>query len=55
MEFELIEHPPGDDREDDGDSAIIHDRPALNRRPPARGLDLPADDQAVWIPEQEDG
>ena len=50
MEFELVEEPPCADRED-GDGAITSDSPPLNCRP----NDPDAMDQAICIPEQEDG
>jgi len=50
MEFELVEEPPCAYPEDD-DRAAVPDRPALNCRP----NDPDALDQAMCIPEQEDG
>ena len=54
MEFELIEEPCYDEREDGGD-ALSGDLPVLNDRlffGPQRSR---LEDQAVCIPEQEDG
>jgi len=55
MEFELIEHLPGHERDDHDGRETTHDLPALTNRGIARPLDSPPEDQAVCIPEQEDG
>jgi hypothetical protein len=47
MEVELTEDLPGDERGDDGDGAVFRARPVPKGRP--------AKDQAICIPEQEDG
>ncbi len=53
MEFELIEEPPLDGAEDDGDGggAIRDHRREMN----VRSEDPEVRDQAICIPEQEDG
>jgi len=54
MEFELIEEPsPGVLEEDD--ERLPADLPVLNGWRAFSPQDRPLEDQAVWIPEQEDG
>lgn len=55
MEFELVEKPRGARREDEVSSAILRKHRALNERPAGSPQGCPLDDQAVCIPEQEDG